>query len=626
MVTTDTSAGTILVVDDNPANIDVLFRLLDQAGFQVRVAQGGASAIAKVSYEIPDLILLDVVMPDLDGFSTCARLKADPATAEIPIIFMSALDESLDKLRGLKLGAVDYITKPFNHDEVIARVNLHWQLHYLNKRLRQEVHDRRSAEQALQKLNLELEERVVEKTDALKRTMAELEKTYSQLLEREKQLEHDVCHDALTGLPNRVWLMRRLDELVKLAHQGHASYAVLFIDLDRFKVINDSLGHLVGDQLLKSVSRRIQNSLGDKNTAIRLGGDEFIILMEGTDDVEAAINLAEVLQAQLNRGFRLNQYQLKTGASIGITTSQYGYRQPEEVLRDADIAMYYAKAKGRGCYQVLTKQIQAQAIARWQLEVDLRQGIEFQEFYLHYQPIISLETCQLAGFEALLRWSHPNRGIVNPSEFIHVSEETGLIHQLGWWALQSSIQQLQIWQNYIPRNQALLMSVNISPVQLDQPNLPDRLATLLEKTSISWDHLKLEITEGCLLETTESRLATLQRLRDLGIKLLIDDFGVGYSSLSRLHELPVDTLKIDRSFVSRLGNENNSQPIVQTIITLAQSLGMSVVAEGIESTEQRDILRKLGCELGQGFLFAKPLDVRTATQRVKEMSVNYFAS
>ncbi len=608
--------STILIVDDNLVNINLLVRLLSHSGFDIRMAQSGELAIEKLRQEMVDLILLDAMMPGIDGFQTCSILKANPATANIPIIFMTALDQSENKLRGLNLGAVDYITKPFDQDEVLARIRLHLQLHQLNQKLQKEVGDRMTVELQLQTLNTDLERRVSKQTAALKQTMLQLQQTYSQLLAREKQLEYDVCHDALTGLPNRVWLMNRLQQLIQATSKGGQPYVLLFIDLDRFKIINDSLGHLIGDQLLKSVGKAIEVCLQETDTVVRLGGDEFVILMENAQGISAAMNLAERIQRKLQVGFQLKQYQVQTGASIGIALSNKDYQQPEEVLRDADIAMYYAKAKGRGCYEVLTSAMQKQATTRWQLEIDLRQGLEYQEFYLHYQPIISLKNGDLIGFESLLRWSHPTRGLLSPMEFIAISEETGLIHQLGWWALQSSIQQLSLWRQRIPKDKHLIVNINVSPTQLQQTNLPSRIETLIHKSNIPKSDIKLELTESALIDSDDRGMIVLNELKKLGVNICIDDFGTGYSSLSRLHEMPVDTLKIDKSFVQRLGTPNCSRSIIQTIVTIAKSLGMSIVAEGIETPQQKLELQALGCDFGQGYLFSRPLDVRSATERV----------
>ena len=608
--------NTILIIDDNLANIHILAKLLEHSGFAVRVAENGEGAIKQLQKEIPDLILLDVMMPGIDGFQTCAVIKENPITTNIPIIFMTALDQTVNKLRGLSLGAVDYITKPFDHQEVVARIQLHLQLYKLTEKLKQEISDRTAAELSLQALNVDLERQVIKKTAALQQTMLQLQQTYSRLLAREKQLEYDVCHDTLTGLPNRVWLMNRLQQLIQVASKSELIYGVLFIDLDRFKVINDSLGHLIGDQLLRGVGKRIEACLRETDTVVRLGGDEFVILMENIKEIEEVTGLAETIQAKLQKGFQLKQYQVQTGASIGITLSGSNYQQPEEVLRDADIAMYYAKAKGRGCYEVLTSAMQQQAVTRWQLESDLRQGLDCQEFYLHYQPIVSLETGNLIGFEALVRWMHPIRGMLSPSEFIAISEETGLIHQLGWFVLQSAVQQLCLWRQKIPKTASLILNVNISPVQLQQANLPMRLETLIDKTGIPKADLKLELTENALLESDDKRIEVLAKLKELGLSLCIDDFGTGYSSLSRLHELPVSTLKIDKSFVQRLNTPNCSKGIIQTIMTIAKSLDMLVVAEGIETQAQNLELQALGCEVGQGYLFSCPLDVRAATEMV----------
>jgi diguanylate cyclase (GGDEF)-like protein len=612
----------ILIVDDNPNNLKLLFDFLKESGFKVLVAKDGESAIEKLQEVSPNIILLDVMMPGIDGFETCYRLKASVATKDIPVIFMTALTDRVDKVKGLSLGAVDYITKPFQQEEVLARVQLHLRLRNLTKTLedqnvllKEEIEARREAEAALQKLTSELEERVASQTAELRQACNELQQAQVQLLEREQKLGHDAFHDALTGLPNRAWFMNRLQQAIDLSYRGEDYlYAVLFIDLDRFKVVNDSLGHLVGDELLKSIARQLQVCLRHRDAVARFGGDEFVILLEDIQDIDEPKRVAERIQNQLRQPFNLNDYEVFTEISMGIIVSTMGYDRPEDVLRDADIAMYYAKAQGRGRYEVFDPAMQTVAMTRLQLENDLRRAIALQEFCLHYQPIVSLSTGQLSGFEALVRWDNPSGRIYPPAEFIPVAEETGLINELGWWVLQEACHQISIWQQQFPQTPPLAINVNLSGVQLKQVNLLNRIEEILQQTGIPSYCLKLEITESCILETVSREEKMLKQLKALGILLCIDDFGTGYSSLSRLHEFPIDTLKIDRSFVSRIGADNSGVEIIQTIVTLARSRGMDIVAEGIETPTQLQKLGELGCELGQGYLFSQPVDSFKATE------------
>jgi diguanylate cyclase (GGDEF)-like protein len=614
--------NVILIVDDNPNNLKLLFDFLKESGFKVLVAKDGESAIEKLQEVSPNIILLDVMMPGIDGYETCYRLKASVATKDIPVIFMTALTDRVDKVKGLSMGAVDYITKPFQQEEVLARVQLHLRLRNLTKTLeeqnvllKEEIEARREAEAALQKLTFELEERVASQTAELTQAVNELQQAQVQLLEREEKLGHDAFHDALTGLPNRAWFMNRLQQAIDKGYRREDYlYAVLFIDLDRFKVVNDSLGHLVGDELLKSVARQLQASLRHTDAVARFGGDEFVLLLEDIKDIDEPTRAAERIQNQLRQPLNLNDYEVFTEISIGIIVSTMGYDRPEDVLRDADLAMYYAKSQGRGRYEVFDPAMQTVAMTRLQLENDLRRAIALQEFCVHYQPIVSLSTGQLSGFEALVRWHHASGTIYPPAEFIPVAEETGLINELGLWVLQEACHQISIWQQQFPQTPPLAINVNLSPVQLKQVNLLNRIEEILQQTSIPSYCLKLEITESCILETVSREEKMLKQLKALGILLCIDDFGTGYSSLSRLHEFPIDTLKIDRSFVSRIGTDNSGVEIVQTIVTLARSRGMDIVAEGIETPTQLQKLRELGCELGQGYLFSQPVDSFKATE------------
>ncbi len=608
--------NVILIVDDNPTNIKVLFHFLKESGFKVLVASDGESALKKLTQIEPDLILLDVMMPGIDGFETCKRIKINPKTQDIPIIFMTALSEVEDKVNGLESGAVDYITKPFQQEEVLSRVRLHLKLRHMslalaqqNEQLKKEIAARIIAEKQLLQLNESLEEKVAQRTEALSVALAELQK-------KEKELEYKAYNDNLTRLPNRHWFMKRLEEVIE---QGKNSlndgflYAVLFIDLDRFKVVNDSLGHLVGDELLKLVAERLKSLLPCNGSISRLGGDEFIVLLEGIKSEEEAVELAETIISQIQQIFLVGNYEIYTQASIGITVNNFSYKNPIDVLRDADVALYQAKAKGKNCYVILNENIRRQALTKLSLENDLRKGIECNEFELYYQPIVSLSTNKLSGFEALIRWNHPLQGLISPGVFIPLAEETGLIKALDEWSLVNACKQIEIWYKQFQPNYNLSVNVNLSPLQLQKSNIIHQIDSVFQSYKIPLNSLKLEIVESGFLDNSGLEVNMLHRLHQRGIDLCIDDFGTGYSSLSRLHVLPIKTLKIDKCFIDDINETAEALSIIKTIISLAHSLGMSVVAEGVEDQEQLHKLKALGCDFGQGYLFSKPLTSQKAS-------------
>ncbi|MDJ0897512.1 MAG: EAL domain-containing protein [Xenococcus sp. MO_188.B8] len=429
----------------------------------------------------------------------------------------------------------------------------------------------------------------------------------------EKQLLHDALHDSLTGLPNRALFLDRLDHELKRAKANpDYVFAVLFLDLDRFKVVNDSAGHLVGDQLLVEISRRLEKSVNFTDTVARLGGDEFTILLENIHNIKNAIAVAEKIDQALSIPFHLQGYELFTSASIGIAVSSQGYDKPEDIMRDADLTMYSAKEQGRARYEIFNSSLHERAITRLQLETDMRRGIEREEFLIYYQPITCLATGKLSGFEALARWKHPTRGIVPPVEFIPVAEETGTIIPLGTWLLRSACHQMKLWQAQYPQQPSLQISVNLSGKQLRDSSLLEKIDSILQETGLPGKYLKLEITESSLIENMEVATQTLLNIKSRDIKLSMDDFGTGYSSLSYLHRFPVDILKIDRSFVQDIQINKGNYAIVKAIVTLAHVLDMEVIAEGIEDTYQLEQLKLLNCEYGQGYYFAKPLNQQEA--------------
>ncbi|MES1025992.1 EAL domain-containing protein [Gloeocapsa sp. BRSZ] len=721
------ASRTILIVDDVPENLRVLSKTLLGQGYQVRCAKNGAMALMGANTAPPDVILLDIKMPDLDGYEVCRRLKASPTTRDIPVVFLSASDDVLDKVKAFEVGGVDYITKPFEIAEVLARVQSQialrsakaeisqlntqleqriqqrtLQLQAANQQLQREIGERKLAENRLQESEERLEsilnslEEVVwsvcPKTRKLfylnpaaqkvyGRPVAEffenpnlwlevvhpedrrkVERSHQMLLQQggaeleyrilqpdgtlrwvstrsrviyengvavrldgivyditrrkqaEEQLVYDALHDALTGLPNRNLFMERLESALHRAKRNsNYLFAVLFIDLDRFKVVNDSLGHTLGDQLLCAIADLLQQCLRSTDTIARFGGDEFTILLDDIKDITDAIRIAERLQAQLTAPFQLENHTIFSSASIGIALSSPSYLEAQDLLRDADIAMYQAKEQGKARYAIFDQEMYQKTLKLLRLESDLRQALERQEFCLHYQPIISLTTGKLTGFEALIRWRHPQRGLISPTNFISVAEDIGLIVTIGEWVLQEACRQLHVWQAQFPHLMPLKLSVNIAGQQIREPNFIHQIDRVLTETGLDGSYLQLEITESTLIEYAQETVRTLLEIRSRRIQLSIDDFGQGYSSLSYLHRFPINSLKIDRSFVSGMHSNGENYEIVRTITTLAHILGMNVVAEGVETPEQFSVLRTLGCEFGQGYLFARSLNCASAT-------------
>ena len=594
----------ILIVDDIADNLRVLSNTLTQEGYKIRCAKNGMMALKAADKVVPDLVLLDIGMPGMDGYEVCQRLKSSEKTKNIPVIFISALNDVLDKVKAFQVGGVDYITKPFQVEEVLARVKNQLEL--------------QSAKAEICLLNQKLEQRVKERTlqlDIANRKLQgvnhQLQQEIAERRKAEQQLIHDALYDNLTALPNRTLLMERLDRAIQRTkrHPEHL-FALLFIDLDRFKLVNDSLGHFIGDRLLIAIAQILQSDLRTIDTVARLGGDEFVILLDGIDSLQDATRVGDRLQKQLQQPLDIEGHSIVSGASIGIALGTLKYENSSEVLRDADIAMYRAKEKGKNCYEVFDEAMYIQTLKAVKLERDLRSALKNKEFSLCYQPIFSLADNTLSGFEALIRWHHPQHGLISPLDFIPLAEDTGLIVEIGDWVLRCACQHLASWQQQHPERSdiaALKVNVNVASQQFQQSNFVNKLDRILAQTNLSPSCLRLEITESVLIDSEISTQQTLTEIKKRQIKLSIDDFGTGYSSLSYLSRLPIDNLKIDRSFIKNISGDRESLEIVKTIITLAHNLGMDAIAEGVETTAQAQQLKALECEYVQGYLFAKPM-------------------
>jgi diguanylate cyclase (GGDEF)-like protein len=558
------------------------------------VAADNRYAVAFVDMRMP---------PGWDGVETITKIwEVDP---EIQIVLCTAYsDDSWEQIIH-KLGHVDrflILKKPFDTIEVCQ----------LACALTQKWH---LARYDHLKLN-QLQAMVDEQTRSLQAEVVERRKS-------EAQLRYGALHDTLTGLANRALLMDRINRcLERLKRSPDQSFAVIFLDLDRFKVINDGLGHAAGDQLLIELARRLESTLRTGDTVsrrefdhlARLGGDEFVALLEGIRTPAAAVRVANRLQQATGQPFNIDGHEVFVSVSFGIALSNGVYSTPEEILRDADTALSDAKRAGRGGYCLFDQQMHASAMQRLLMESELRRAIERGELRLLYQPVMSLQTGQLVAAEALVRWEHPQRGSISPADFIPLAEETGLVLPLGQWVLREACRQLRAWQTQVPQLRELAVAVNVSGKQFARAQLPAEIATALEETGLHPRHLKLEITETAIMRTGDPALAELNAVRDMGVQFHLDDFGTGYSSLAYLRRMPIEALKIDRSFVAALGTDRTGTSIVQAIVALASALDMRVVAEGVEHKSQADFLRNLGCDFAQGYFYARPL---TAEQFVR---------
>jgi len=435
----------------------------------------------------------------------------------------------------------------------------------------------------------------------------------------EERLIHEALHDPLTNLPNRRLLANRLEHAIQW-NKRHIDdqFALLYLDFDRFKIINDSLGHNVGDQLLIEMARRLKVSVRAVDTIARLGGDEFAILLEAFKTADEILTIVKRIQHNLSAPFEAGENSFVMTASLGIVMNLFQYENQEDIMRDVDIAMYSAKLSGRNRFKVFDTSMRAEAENILKLENSMRKAIENGEFRIHYQPIFSLKKQQITGFEALLRWEHPKKGLLHPADFINSAEESGLIVPIGQWVLREACRQMKQWQTQFSMEPPLSISVNLSSRQFAQPDLAGKITAVLEETGLAGASLLLELTETTLIEDIETAATKIEYLQTLGIGVEIDDFGTGYSSLGYLRRLPVNNLKIDRSFISTLGVSKSGIPIIRAIIAMANSLDMKVIAEGIETQEQMNNLIKLDCDFGQGFLLNKPVDGQAAQALIKE--------
>lgn len=559
LILEDTNSDALLIEHElRNAQIRSVFRRVDTK----------EDFLTELKTSPPDLILADYALPCFDGISALAL--AQEQCPNTPFIFVSGSIGEEIAIESLKRGATDYVYK----------------------------------------------HRLARLVPAVRRALRETaERTERQ--RAEAQLQHYAFHDRLSGLPNRALLLDRIGRAIEIAKRYHDYlFAALFLDLDRFKVINDSLGHLAGDQLLLAITNRLKSCLRYGDTLARLGGDEFAIFFEDLNDISDVTRAAEQIQQELRSAFNLSGQTVFISASIGIALNATGNEKPEDLLRNAETAMYRAKAAGKACYQIFDRNMHARAVALLQLETDLRRAIAEKEFQVYYQPIVSLASGQIESVEALLRWHHPKHGIVNPADFIPLAEETGLITPIGEWVLQTVCEQQRAWrtQGLRPIN----VAVNISACQFHAQDLPQLLTQTLTSADLPPQSLQLEITETTAMKDIDFSIATLQKLSETGLGVAIDDFGTGYSSLAYLKRFPINVLKIDRSFIQGINTNADDAMITAAIIGLAHNLKLKVVAEGVETIEQLAFLRAQQCDKVQGYLFSRPVPALTLTEMLDD--------
>ncbi|PZV08138.1 MAG: diguanylate cyclase [Leptolyngbya sp.] len=594
--------AVVICVDDEKT---ILNSLRDQLSrgfhdqFTIEIAESGDEALALIDelveagLEIP-LVICDQIMPHMSGDKVlCEIHRRHPKTLNILLTGMASFDSVINTVNNANL--YRYIPKPWDEADLALAVRTALRSYYQEEQMAQQYLELQAANQ---KLEQEIDER--RKVEA--------------------QLTRLALHDPLTGLPNRKYFMERVDGVLHQAKvEASMLFAVMFIDLDRFKIINDSLGHDVGDQLLIAISSRLKQCVRSCDVVARLGGDEFTVLLHPILSLHDAIEISDRILETLSTPFRLGDHFFSVSASIGILEGSGQYTNSVQLLRDADTAMYNAKANGKARYSIFNHDMHSHTMHIWRLESALQGALERNEFYLEYQPIIAIATGQIQGMEALLRWRHPERGLIPPDDFIPIAEDSGLILLLGEWVLQEACQQLKDWQARLPSCADLTINVNIASKQIHEVQCVETIDRILATTGLEGRFLNLELTEGTLIEDTETTIYVMQQLRCRGINLNIDDFGKGYSSLSYLHRLPIKSLKLDRLFTEQVGSRVESRNIMQGIVALAHSLNLTVVIEGIETARQFQVAKDLNCELGQGYFLSPPLSVDQAEKLLLEL-------
>jgi len=541
----------VVLADDDPSIRLMVRHVLESEDFDIVEASDGLEAIKAVEKHHPALILLDAVMPGIDGFTTCQQIKEKGHT-DIPVMMITGLDDDASVERAYEVGAIDFITKPIKWAVLKHRVKS-----------------------------------VVAKVIA------------------ERKVQLLAYRDNLTGLPNRLLFADRLEQAVKRSERSRTSMALMLVDIDDFKLVNDSFGHDAGDKLIKAVGELISKSLRRADTIARLGGDEFAVIIEGIDGPEDAISIADNLTTILEHNVRLDDQETYTSASIGIAVYPSDGNDARTLLKNADTAMFRAKENGRHCFQFYKPEMSVSAMERLDLENSLKSAFENDEFLIHYQPIIDIHKNEVVGVEALLRWQHPDKGMIQPSDFVGIVEDCGLIVALGEWLIFSVCKQIKVWRDAGLENQNV--SINLAPRQFKEQDLVAIFTQAMADNDLNGSSLSVEVTERTLIDNIGEVESTLKKLRGMGMKILLDDFGTGYASLAYLKEFPVDVVKIDRAFVTGIPDNEEDSSIVDAIAGLTRGLRLALHAEGVENERQLNVLKSIGCQYGQGFYWSKPL-------------------
>ena len=615
----------VLIVDDKNDNLYYLQSLLTGSGYTVEVASHGAEALVKARQRAPQIIVSDLLMPVMDGYTLLRHWKTDTKLQSVPfIVYTATYTEPEDEKLALSLGADAFILKPCEPEDFLAKLReVESKGVIASPDFPNTVINQDSESEILKDYSVVLIRKLEEKTLQLEEANKILQLDIARHKEAEDKIQHLAYYDLLTNLPNRRLLIDRLEHslAVNARHKNHG--AILFIDLDHFKTLNDTKGHSIGDLLLVEVAKRLQSCAREGDTLARLGGDEFVVILEdlNEDAAQAAVQVealcSKIINA-VNQPYHLDNYLYHSSASIGICMFSNQQITVDELLKRADIAMYQAKSAGRNTLSFYDPAMQATLQARAALEFDLRLAIEENQFKLYYQMQVDYAG-KVHGAEVLIRWQHPIKGLVPPLQFIPLAEETGLILPIGLWVLNTACAQIKAWEND-PIASHLQIAVNVSASQFHDPDFVKHVSDMLENYAIQSDRLKLELTESLVLNNVEEAIVKMQSLRELGVRFSLDDFGTGFSSLYCLTKLPLDQLKIDQTFVRNICINNRDAVVVQTIIGMANNLGIEVIAEGVELEDQRAFLKQHDCNFYQGYLFSKPLPIEAFEAKLKAIN------
>ncbi|MDT3672389.1 MAG: EAL domain-containing protein [Aromatoleum sp.] len=601
----------VLVVNDNEASLSAVSALLDGAAkrqaFTIMTANSGEQALRRLLVRDFAVILLDVNMPGLDGFETARLIHGRPRSAATPIIFLTAhRSDEFDRIKGYEAGAADYLFTPLVPQVLQAKVSVFVELF----RKRHEL-ERKAA--SLAELNRELQ---VQRLEDLERANAALQAEVTERRAAEQRAHELAIRDTLTGLFNRRSLNERLEHAIATAERQKGRLALLFLDLDRFKYVNDSLGHDKGDELLKQVAARLRAVVRESDSVARLGGDEFVVLLENLHDLEDVAEVATKICTALANPFQLARSTVKVSASVGVGVFPEDGANASVLMKNADLAMYEAKHQGRNGHQFYREELNRRLLERIRHERELQLALENDEFELHYQPKVDVARGTIAGVEALLRWRHPQLGLLSADHFMSLAEEAGMLVPLSEWALRAACRQARDWRDAGWLGEPVRIAVNVAEPQVYSA-LPDTLGRLLDECDLSPAHLELEITETLLMRDVDRAATVLAEIGETGVSIAVDDFGTGYSSLAMLKALPIHILKIDQSFVRDLPFDRDTHAIVTAIVQMAHAIGLKVIAEGVEGEAQLETLRALGCDEYQGYLFSKPLPANELAERFR---------